>query len=59
MSRKDVLEAHDITHNGSGDPLKNMFGLMSWDDVSWRKNSRGSPEKAGDSQEKTSEHLRR
>ena len=28
MSRKVVLEAQDIPHHGSGDPLKNRFGHM-------------------------------
>ena len=44
-------EARDIPRHGSGDPLLNRSGLMSWDDGLWHKDGRESPGKAEHSQE--------
>ena len=47
IPRKVFPEAQDIPRHGSGDLLKNRFGLMSWEDTHWHKDSTGSLGKAG------------
>ena len=51
MPRKVSPEPRDIPRHGSGDPLLNRSGLMSWSDGFGHEDSRNSPGKAGNSWE--------